>query len=61
MRAHAPTVRRADKTLDLDATLAGIAPLVEAGATSIAFALAQFVRHKSEIPKLFERLGAWNG
>ena len=61
VRAHAPTVRRADKSVDLDATLAGIAPLVEAGATSIAFALAQFVRQRDEIPKLFERLGAWQG
>lgn len=60
VRAHAPYVRRADKTVDLDATLAGISALVEAGATSISFALAQLVRRRDEIPKLFSRLGSWH-
>jgi probable F420-dependent oxidoreductase len=61
VRAHAGYVRRADKSLDLDATLASIPTLVEAGATSISLALAQIVRRREEIPKAFERIGAWNG
>jgi probable F420-dependent oxidoreductase len=61
VRAHAGYVRRADKSLDLDATLASIPALVEAGATSISIALAQIARRRDEIPKLFERIGAWNG
>jgi probable F420-dependent oxidoreductase len=59
VRAHVDYVRRADKSLDLDATLASIPARVEAGATSISLALAQIVRHRDEIPKLFERIGAW--
>ena len=35
--------------------------LIEAGATSISLALAQIVRHRDEIPKAFERIGAWGG
>jgi probable F420-dependent oxidoreductase len=61
VRAHVAYVRRADKSLDLDATLASIPALVEAGATSISLALAQIARHRDEIPKRFERIGAWNG
>ena len=61
VRAHAGYVRRADKSLDLDATLASIPARVEAGATSISLALAQLVRHRDEIPKVFERIGAWQG
>jgi probable F420-dependent oxidoreductase len=61
VRAHAPYVRRADKSLDLEATLGGIPGLVEAGATSISLALAQIARERSEIPKLFERIGSWSG
>ena len=61
VRAHAAYARRADKSLDLDATLASIPALVEAGATSISLALAQIVRQRDEIPKAFERIGAWNG
>jgi alkanesulfonate monooxygenase SsuD/methylene tetrahydromethanopterin reductase-like flavin-dependent oxidoreductase (luciferase family) len=60
VRAHAPYVRRADKTVDLEATLAGIPALVGAGATSISFALAQLVRGRDEIPQLFARLGSWH-
>ena len=61
VRAHAPYVRRPDKTIDLDATLAGIPALAEAGATSISFALAQLVRRRDEVPKLFARLGRTDG
>ena len=61
VRAHVDYVRGPDKTLDLDATLASIPARVEAGATSISLALAQIVRHRDEIPKAFERIGAWNG
>jgi alkanesulfonate monooxygenase SsuD/methylene tetrahydromethanopterin reductase-like flavin-dependent oxidoreductase (luciferase family) len=61
VRAHAGYVRRADKSLDLDATLASIPARLEAGATSISLALAQIVRRRSEIPKAFERIAAWNG
>lgn len=61
VRAHVAYARRADKSLDLDASLASIPGLVEAGATSISLALAQLVRHRDEIPKRFEQIGAWNG
>jgi len=61
VRAHAPYVRGKDKSVDLDATFAGIPALVEAGATSISFALAQLVRRRDEIPKLFSRLGSYAG
>ena len=61
VRAHVEYVRRADKSLDLDATLASIPSRIEAGATSISLALAQLVRHRDEIPKAFERIGAWQG
>ena len=59
VRAHVDYVRSKDKSLDLDATLASIPARVEAGATSISLALAQIDRHRDEIPKLFERIGAW--
>ena len=61
VRAHVDYVRGKDKSLDLDATLASIPARAEAGATSISLALAQIVRHRDEIPKAFERIGAWNG
>jgi len=61
VRAHVAYARRADKSLDLEATLASIPALVEAGATSISLALAQLVRRRDEIPKVFERIGAWHG
>jgi alkanesulfonate monooxygenase SsuD/methylene tetrahydromethanopterin reductase-like flavin-dependent oxidoreductase (luciferase family) len=61
VRAHVAYARRADKSLDLDATLASIPGLVEAGATSISLALAQIVRRRDEIPAVFERIGAWHG
>jgi probable F420-dependent oxidoreductase len=61
VRAHVDYVRRADKSLDLDATLASISARAEAGATSVSLALAQIVRTRAEIPKVFERIGAWNG
>jgi probable F420-dependent oxidoreductase len=61
VRAHVGYVRRTDKSLDLDATLASIPALVEAGATSISLALAQIVRHREEISKTFERIGAFRG
>jgi hypothetical protein len=61
VRAHVTYARRADKSLDLAATLASIPGLIEAGATSISLALAQLVRQRDEIPKLFEQIGAWNG
>jgi hypothetical protein len=61
VRAHVAYVRRADKSLDLDATLASIPALVEAGATSISIALAQIARERAEIPKLLARIGTWNG
>jgi probable F420-dependent oxidoreductase len=61
VRAHAGYVRRADRSLDLDATLGSIPALIEAGATSISLALAQIVRHRDEIPAAFERIGAWRG
>ncbi len=61
VRAHVGYVRGKDKSLDLDATLASIPALVEAGATSISLALAQIVRQRDEIPKAFERIGAFRG
>jgi probable F420-dependent oxidoreductase len=61
VRAHVGYVRRADKTLDLDATLASIPERIEAGATSISLALAQIVGRRDEIPRAFEKIGAWNG
>jgi len=61
VRAHVAYARRADKSLDLDATLASIPGLVAAGATSVSLALAQLVRQRSEIPQAFERIGKWQG
>ena len=61
VRAHVAYARRADKSLDLDATLGSIPALVAAGATSISIALAQIARERGEIPKLLERIGAWQG
>jgi probable F420-dependent oxidoreductase len=61
VRAHVDYVRRADKSLDLDATLASIPSRVEAGATSVSLALAQLVRSRAEIPAVLRRIGAWNG
>ena len=61
VRAHVSYARRADKSLDLDATLASIPRLCEAGATSISLALAQLVRSRDEIPEVFARIGAWEG
>jgi probable F420-dependent oxidoreductase len=61
VRAHVEYVRRGDKSLDLDATLASIPARVEAGATSLSLALAQIVRRRDEIPKVFERIGKWSG
>lgn len=61
VRAHLAPVRRADRSLDLDATLAGIPALLDAGATSVSLALAQLVRERSQIPAVFERITAWNG
>jgi probable F420-dependent oxidoreductase len=57
VRAHAAVVTRADRNVDLDATLAGVGPLVDAGATHVSFALARLVRDRGQIPALFERLG----
>jgi probable F420-dependent oxidoreductase len=61
VRAHVDYVRRADKSLDLDATLASIPARAEAGATSVSLALAQIVRSRDEIPQVFERIGKWSG
>jgi probable F420-dependent oxidoreductase len=59
VRAHAPVVMADKRTVDLDATLAGVPELLEAGATSIAFALARFVRTRQEVPDFFARIGGW--
>jgi probable F420-dependent oxidoreductase len=61
VRAHVAYARRADKSLDLDATLGSIPDLCEAGATSISLALAQLVRNRDEIPRVFAHIGAWEG
>jgi len=61
VRAHVGYVRRADRSLDLDATLETIPSLVAAGATSISLALAQVVRERSEIPGVFRRIGSFAG
>ncbi len=57
IRAHAAVVTHADRSADIDATLAGVASLVDAGATHISFALARFVRERRQIAPLFARLG----
>ena len=57
VRAHVPVVMDG-RRVDLPATLAGIPSLVEAGATSISFGLARFVRNRAEIPDFFAQLGA---
>jgi probable F420-dependent oxidoreductase len=60
VRAHLAPARRADRSLDLDATRAGVPALLDAGATSISLALATLVRERSEIPAVFAQIGKWN-
>lgn len=47
---------RGDKGPDMDATLAQLTPLAEAGANVASFALAAFVRKREQIPAFFEKL-----
>jgi probable F420-dependent oxidoreductase len=56
IRASAPLAMDG-KRPDLDATLARIPEVVEAGATSISLALPVFVRSRDEIPAFFEKIG----
>lgn len=57
VRAHAPLVMDG-KRPDLEATIAALPAVLEAGATSVSFALARFVRRRDEIPAFFARLGS---
>lgn len=56
VRAHAPLRMDSAGRLDLDATLAGLPELAEAGATDVSFALGACVRSPDEIPAFFERV-----
>jgi probable F420-dependent oxidoreductase len=56
VRANAPVATGADGRPDLDATLAALPRLREAGVTIAGFALARFVRSQRELPGFFERL-----
>jgi probable F420-dependent oxidoreductase len=56
VRAHAPLAFGANRRLDLDATLAGLPALADAGATSVSFALGACVGSVKEIPAFFERV-----
>lgn len=59
VRAHPEVVLRADKSVDLEATLAGSSALAELGVTDLSFGLPRFARSRDEIPSFFERLGSW--
>ena len=56
VRAHAPLVWREGRTADLDATLAGLPALTEAGATVASFALAVFARERGQVRPFLEHL-----
>lgn len=56
VRAHAPLRMDSAGRLDLDATLAALPELEEAGATDVSFALGACVRSPDEIPAFFEGL-----
>ncbi len=58
VRANAPVVNGAAGRPDLDATLAALPRLREAGVGSAGFALARFVRSRAEIPDFLARLAA---
>jgi probable F420-dependent oxidoreductase len=55
-RAHAPIVLGADKRPDLDASLAGLPALAEAGATAASFALGAFCTAPADVRPFLERL-----
>jgi probable F420-dependent oxidoreductase len=55
-RAHAPFVLGADKRPDLDASLAGLPALAEAGATAASFALGAFCSAPADVRPFLERL-----
>jgi hypothetical protein len=56
VRAAAPVVIDSNGGVDLEAAIAGIPELVEAGATQVSFPLAAFARRRDELPPLLERL-----
>jgi probable F420-dependent oxidoreductase len=57
VRANARPVTGADGRPDLEATLAGIPELAEAGASSVSFPLGYFARRFEDVAPLLERLG----
>jgi len=56
VRANAPVVRGGDGWPDLEAALAGLPALAEAGATDASFALAAFCRSRADVAPFLERL-----
>lgn len=56
VRAHAPFVRGADKRPDLDAALAALPELADAGTTVASFALALYAGARDEVRPFLERL-----
>jgi probable F420-dependent oxidoreductase len=56
VRAHAPVVLGAGQRADLDATLAALPELAEAGATVASFALAVYARSRADVRPFLERL-----
>ncbi len=61
VRAHAPVAWLADRSADLERTLAGLPALAEAGVTVAAFALAVFARRREEVTPFLKALARLAG
>jgi hypothetical protein len=61
VRAHAPVVRGADRRPDLDAALAALPELADAGATVVSFALAVYAGSRADVRPFLERLAKSTG
>jgi probable F420-dependent oxidoreductase len=60
VRHNLATVHRDDKSVDVDATVAQVAPLADYGITTVALTLSRCARRGEEVRPFFEALGtAW--